>query len=110
VSVSIDQFGEQVDDVEVAERVAADYLRLAGEIGDLAEDAWLSIDLSHLGLDVDVAGCAERLARIARRLSAGRRIQVGAEDHDRADAILECVLAVAGQGLADRLGATGLTP
>jgi len=73
----------------------------------VAEDAWPSIDLSHLGLDVDVAGCAERLARIARRLSAGRRIQqVGAEDHDRADAILERVLAVAGQGLADRLGAT----
>lgn len=106
VGVSIDQFGEQVDDVAVAERVAVDYLRLAGELRDLPEDAWLSIDLSHLGLDIDLSGCTEHLAAIAGHLSAGRRIQVGAEDHGRADAVLKCVLNVACQGLANRLGAT----
>ncbi len=106
VAATIDQFGEQISDIAVADRVAADYLRLAGELTDLPEDAWLSIDLSHLGLDVDQSGCAERLAAIAGQLSAGRRIQVGAEDHGRSDAVLECVLTVAGQGLADRLGAT----
>jgi len=36
----------------------------------------------------------------------GRRIQVGAEDYDRTDRVLACVLTVAGRGLADRLGAT----
>ncbi len=106
MGTSIDQFGEQVNDVAVAQRVAADYLRLAGELNSLPEDAWLSIDLSHLGLDVDLTGCTELLAAIAGQLSAGRRIQVGAEDRDRADAVLECVLSVAGRGLADRLGAT----
>ncbi|MPZ62202.1 MAG: hypothetical protein GEU93_13095 [Propionibacteriales bacterium] len=30
----------------------------------------------------------------------------GAEDYGRADSVLECVLAAAAQGLADRLGAT----
>jgi len=82
VAASIDQFGEQISDIAVADRVAADYLRLAGELTDLPQDAWLSIDLSHLGLDVDQSGCTERLAAIAGQLSAGRRIQVGAEDHD----------------------------
>lgn len=106
VGVSIDQFGEQVDDVAVAERVAVDYLRLASELRDLPEDAWLSIDLSHLGLDIDLSGCTEHLAAIAGHLSAGRRIQVGAEDPGRADAVLKCVLNVACQGLANRLGAT----
>ena len=106
MGTSIDQFGEQVNDVAVAQRVAADYLRLAGELNSLPEDAWLSIDLSHLGLDVDLTGCTELLAAIAGQLSAGRRIQVGAEDRDRADAVLECVLTVASQGLADRVGAT----
>jgi len=106
VGASIDQFGELVDDFAVAEHVAADYLPLAGGLSDVPEDAWLSIDLSHLGLDIDPLGCANRLAAIAGRLPAGRRVQVGAEDHDRADGVVECVLTVAGQGLADRLGAT----
>jgi proline dehydrogenase len=106
VASSLDQFGEMVRDVAVAERVAGDYVRLASELGDGAEDAWLSVDLSHLALDVDPQGCADRLAAVAWQLPPGRRVQVGAEDHDRADPVLECVLTVAGQGLADRLGAT----
>jgi proline dehydrogenase len=106
VGVSIDQFGESVHDGAVAERVAADYLRLADELADLPHDPWLSVDLSHLGLDIDRSRCAEHLAAVARRLPAGRRIQVGAEDYDRSDAVLDCVLAVADEGLANRLGAT----
>ena len=104
VGASVDQFGEQTLDDAGAKRVAAEYLRLADGLGDLPKDAWLSIDLSHLGLDVDLLGCTEHLAAIAGRLSAGRRIQIGAEDHERADAVLESVLTVA--SLADRLGAT----
>ncbi|SFB57935.1 L-proline dehydrogenase [Amycolatopsis marina] len=106
VAGSIDQFGEQVGDAAEAERVAEDYLRLAGESHAMADDAWLSVDLSHLGLDVDADYCADKLTAIARKLPPGRRIQVGAEDHDRADAVLGCVLATAGNGLADRVGAT----
>ena len=106
IGCSIDQFGEHVDDPAVAGRVAEDYRRLAGELGGLPEDVWLSVDLSHLGLDVDPGACAEHLAGIARALPPNRRIQVGAEDHARADAVLGCVLDIAGRGLADRLGAT----
>lgn len=103
VASSLDQFGELVDDAVVARRVADDYVRLAGE---LPADAWLAVDLSHVGLDVAARGCTDHLAAIARVLPDGRRIQVGAEDHARADAVLACVLDVAGRGLADRLGAT----
>jgi proline dehydrogenase len=103
---SIDEFGELVEDPTVAHRVADDYLRMAGELGALPADAWLSVDLSHLGLDVAPRACADQLTEIARALPPGRRIQVGAEDHARADAVLTCVLTVAGKGLADRLGAT----
>jgi proline dehydrogenase len=106
VASSIDQFGEQVVQVGVADRVAADYLGLAGRLAGSPDSTWLSVDLSHLGLDVDPAGCVDRLAAIAAALPGGRRIQVGAEDHDRVDAVLNCVLAVAGSGLAGRLGAT----
>jgi proline dehydrogenase len=106
VASTIDQFGELVGDPAVAHRVADDYLQMAGELKGLPEDAWLAIDLSHLGLDVDPRGCADHLAAIARALPEGRRIQVGAEDHARVDGVLACVRDVAVRGLAGRLGAT----
>ncbi len=67
---------------------------------------WLSLDLSHLAIGTDSSGAADRLATIAQALPLGRRIQVGAEDAARTDAVLGCVLDVAGRGLADRLGST----
>jgi proline dehydrogenase len=103
---SIDQFGELVQDAAIAGQVTASYLRLADQVNTLPADTWLSVDLSHLGLDVDPPACADHLAAIAARLSPGRRIQVGAEDYGRADAVLTCVEAVASRGLAGRLGAT----
>ena len=106
VGCSIDQFGELVHDSATAEEVGADYLRLADQVNTLPSDVWLSVDLSHLGLDVDPEVCADRLAAIADRLEAGRRIQVGAEDYGRAEAVMTCVEEVANRGLADRLGAT----
>jgi proline dehydrogenase len=106
MGASIDQFGELVQDVDTAVRVASEYLELADQVNAMPSDVWLSVDLSHLGLDVDPLGCADRLAAIAVRLSDGRRIQVGAEDHSRAEAVLTCIEMVAARGLAGRLGAT----
>jgi proline dehydrogenase len=105
-AASIDLFGERVRDRAEADRVVEDYLALAAALPPAPTDVWLSVDLSHLALDTDVPAAAERLAAIARALPVGRRVQVGAEDAARTDAILWCVLSVAGRGLADRLGAT----
>jgi proline dehydrogenase len=106
VASSVDQFGELARDRGTADAVAADYVRLAQGLAERPPSVWLSVDLSHLGLDLDAARCAEHLAAIATALPPGRRIQVGAEDHTRADAVLGCVLVAAGRGLADRLGGT----
>lgn len=106
VAASIDQFGESVDDPTVARRVAADYVRLASQLAATPAGTWLALDLSHLGLDVDPTSCVEHLVAITRALPEGRRVQVGAEELARADAVMTCVLDVAGQGLAQRLGAT----
>ncbi len=62
------------------------------------EDAWLAIDLSHIGLDVSVELCQRHLAAIVQALPPGRRIQVGAEDTGRTDPILEVVTALAAEG------------
>jgi proline dehydrogenase len=104
--VSVDLFGELVDDPRTAQRVAEDYRTLAAALPGPPADAWLSVDLTHLALDTDPAGAADRLAAIAGALPAGRRVQVGAEDAGRTDAVLSCVLDVAGRGAADRIGAT----
>ncbi len=104
--VSVDLFGEQVTDVGTAEAVAAEYRSLAAALPAPPADVWLSVDLSHLALDADPAGAADRLASIAAALPPRRRVQVGAEDAVRTDAVLGCVLDVAGRGQADRLGAT----
>jgi proline dehydrogenase len=106
VAASLDLFGELVRDVAVAEQVTADYLALAAQLAELPESTWLSVDLTHLALDADPAGCADRLATITERLPDGRRLQVGAEDYQRAEAVLTCIETVARRGLAGRLGAT----
>jgi len=102
--VSVDLFGELARDQATADRVTEDYLALAAALPDPPADVWLSLDLSHLAIDTDPAGAADRLATIAAALPPGRRIQVGAEDAARIDAALRCVLVVAGRGLANRLG------
>ena len=104
--VSVDLFGELVRDQATADRAAEDYLALAAALPDPPADVWLSLDLSHLAVDTDPAGAADRLAAVGAALPTGRRVQVGAEDAARTDAVVGCVLDVAGRGLADRLGAT----
>jgi len=106
IGTSIDQFGELVTEPATAERAAADYVRLAAALADQPDGVWLSVDLSHLGLDISANRCAGHLTAIAAALPPGRRVQAGAEDHGRVDAVLDCVLAVAEGGLADHLGAT----
>jgi len=104
--VSLDLFGELVHDVDTGVRIADEYLALAAVLPPPPADAWLAVDLTHLALDVDPAGTADRLATIVAALPPGRRVQVGAENAERTDAVLTCVLGVARRGLADRLGAT----
>ena len=103
---SVDLFGERVHDSGLADRVVEDYVELSNALPAPPADVWLSVDLSHLALDVDRSAATERLAAIVEALPLGRRVQVGAEEAARTDAVLACVLAVAGRGLSDRLGAT----
>jgi proline dehydrogenase len=95
---SIDLFGESVSDPTEADRVADDYVALARTLDQAPENTFLSIDLSHIGLDQPGETVERRLERIAAALPAGRRIQVGAEEERRADRILRAVLAVARAG------------
>lgn len=105
-AASVDLFGERVRDTAAADRVVEHYQSLATALPPDPADVWLSVDLTHLALDTDPSGAADRLAAIVGVQPIGRRVQVGAEDADHTDAVLTCILDVAGRGLADRLGAT----
>jgi proline dehydrogenase len=95
---SIDFFGENVSDPIEAERVTNHYVALAQALGRAPENTFLSIDLSHIGLDQPGKAVQQRLERIASALPAGRRIQVGAEQERRTDRTLAVVSAVARKG------------
>ena len=95
---SIDLFGEGVEDPREADRVAEAYVELAGCVSDAPPGTYLSLDLSHVGVDEPGSGARRRLERIAAALPAGSRVQVGAEQAVRTDRILGAVLAVGRAG------------
>jgi proline dehydrogenase len=98
LSTSIDFFGENVSDPIEADRVTDHYVALGRALEEAPTDTFLSVDLSHIGIDQPGEAVQERLERIASALPAGRRVQVGAEQERRADRILAAVMAVARGG------------
>jgi proline dehydrogenase len=95
---SIDFFGENVSDPVEADRVTDHYVALAGTLEQAPGNTFLSIDLSHIGLDQSGEAAQQRLERIASALPTGGRVQVGAEQEHRAGRILTAVMAVARRG------------
>ena len=97
IASSIDCFGESVTDRAAVEAVLAAYLELAAALERAPDGTYLSVDLSHLGVDLPDRAIG-RLRTIAEALPAGSAIQVGAEQTDRTDRILAAVTEVARAG------------
>ena len=95
---SIDLFGEQVADSVVVGEAANAYVDLAQAVGDLPETTSLSIDLSHIGLDISAELCSENLQRITDVMPSWCRLEVGAEDSTRTDRVLDVSLGAAASG------------
>ena len=100
IASSIDLFGDNVSGALEADRVAEMYVDLAQALPEAPPGTFLSLDLSHIGVDEPGAAIRRRLERIAEALPAGARIQIGAERAERADRIIEVVLAMARAGLS----------
>jgi len=98
LACSVDLFGERVSDPAEADRVAGEYVALANELGRFPDGTFLSIDLSHIGLDESGDALARRLSRIVEALPPGCRLQVGAEEERRADLVIAAVMNVARAG------------
>lgn len=98
IAASVDLFGENVEDAAVAELATEHYLELATKVAEVPGTD-ISLDCSHLGLDREPKRCAERVTRIAAELPAGARLQLGAEESSRADAVLTIAETAAASGL-----------
>lgn len=99
IASSIDLFGENVSGAAEADRVAEMYVELARALTEAPPRTFLSLDLSHIGIGHSGVAGRARLERIAEALPDGARVQIGAEQADRADRIIEVVLAIARAGL-----------
>jgi proline dehydrogenase len=98
LAASVDLFGEDVDDARVADSLVDRYLALAARL-QAYPGSYLSLDCSHLGLVADARACGLRVAAIARGLPSGMRLQLGAEQSERADAIQEIARGAVRGGL-----------
>ena len=98
VRASVDLFGEQVTDALVVSQAADAYGDLATAAGELPETTSLSIDPSHIGLDISSELCAENLHRITVGMPAWCRLEVGAEDSTRTDRVLDVSLRAFASG------------
>ena len=96
---SVDLFGEQVVDSGQAAQASDAYVDLASALSEMPQTTSISIDLSHIGLDISTDLCAENLRRIAAAMPAWCRMEVGAEDSTRTDRILDLSLAAAASGV-----------
>jgi proline dehydrogenase len=70
---SVDFFGESVIDRGEAERVATSYRQLGAALEDAPAGTFLSLDLSHIGIDEPGDAARIRLERIHRRAPGRRR-------------------------------------
>jgi proline dehydrogenase len=72
---SVDLFGERVRDSLCADRVVEEYVELAAALPPPPADVRLSVDLSHLALDVGTPAAAERLAAVVAALPPGSSVR-----------------------------------
>lgn len=96
LEASLDLFGERERDPAAIEAAIAGYEALVAAI---EPGTWVSVDLSHVGLERGPAAAASALRSIASGLPRGARVQVGAEEAAVADAVLTAVLDAVADGV-----------
>jgi proline dehydrogenase len=81
IRVSLDILGEDVHNLDDANRAVADYLALLEEISRRKLDANISIKLTQLGLKIDTRRCLDLTDRLVRRAQElGNFVRIDMED------------------------------
>lgn len=70
LNLSLDFLGESVSAMAEAVAAADTYLRLLDQIAEIGVRAYVSIKLTHFGIDLDPQGCQRLVRQVARRAAA----------------------------------------
>lgn len=70
LNLSLDFLGESVSTMAEAVAAADTYLRLLDQIAERGVRAYVSIKLTHFGIDLDPQGCQRLVRQVARRAAA----------------------------------------
>jgi proline dehydrogenase len=98
LGVSLDAFGEGLDDEGAASRVVDDYRAMAAAASAVGGDIYLEVVPSHLGLDFGVDVCRRHVEQIVEALPAGGRLEISAEESRRTPRIVDLTLGLARAG------------
>jgi proline dehydrogenase len=90
MSTVLTELGENVSDIGQADEVTRHYLDALTKIGANGLDCHISVKLTQLGLDVDVARCLDNLRLLAEKaLQHNTFVWIDMEQHTYVDATLE---------------------
>jgi proline dehydrogenase len=98
LGVSLDLFGEGVDDERQLREIVAGYREAAAALHDVPGDVGLEIVPSHLGLDLGIDTCRRHVEEIVPLLRPGTLLQISAEESHRTPHIMNLALAMAADG------------
>jgi len=98
LGVSLDVFGEGLDDETAAGGVVDAYRAAARALSAVGGDVYLEIVPSHLGIDFGVNVCRGHVEQIVEVLPAGGRLEISAEEGRRTPHIIELTLGLARVG------------
>lgn len=98
IAATIDVLGESVTDAGMACQAAGHYLHLLDSIHAHRLDAWVSLKLTALGLDIDPDLCRENMRRILKHAQeCGLVITIDMEDHTYTQRTLDLFRALRGE-------------
>lgn len=81
LSVSLDYLGERVTNRAEAERSVRAYLEALDRVAAEGVDAYISLKLTQLGLDIDEGFCAQKLAWVVHRAAeVGKFVRIDMEN------------------------------
>lgn len=89
-AATIDHMGESTRDEGMAEEATAEFLKVVRAITDESLDCSVSLDLSHVGLALDLELAFQNTSRIAAAArESGIEVMISMEGTERIDGILE---------------------